>query len=54
MRGFDPHQTPQLKIIDKAKSFVDISEVSHLQITVVDISDNNATYTLVTQWQVKM
>lgn len=38
-----------LEIVDKTQSFVNISEVTHLYIAIVDVVDNNATYTYVTQ-----
>jgi hypothetical protein len=38
-----------LEIVDKAQSFVNISEVTHLYIAIVDVVNNNATYTYVTQ-----
>ena len=49
MRGFESHQTPQSKIVDKAQSSVDVGEVSYLKITVVYVVDNNTTYPCVTK-----
>ena len=49
MRGFDPHYPPQLKIVDKAQCFVDVGEVAYLCVAVVDVANNDTTYTLVTQ-----
>ena len=49
MRGFDPHYPPQLKIVDKAQSLVDVCEITYLCITIVNVMHNDTTYTCVAQ-----